>query len=344
MTRRSRSSPDAELNRAEIEALAGLERAVARLRDVAKAILDDEIGVDTTHEAARSFFEACESALVAPDGETISLGNLLKAGDLPATVLSAYFSECALLGRPVMLPAVDTGELVPFVPGNIDEMGFILDRLDRLEPHERAERYVRDSRSVALAVGIQIARDGENEIFPVLPWSAVLFNRCLAAAAIVAATRAAAVLNKEEDDGGVATAEDPDEHMRHHDDVDGLVRAAAAAVDVLDDDERADLAGTGFGAISHLVEDLLAASEPKLPRPVVRNLSATLVASFLRGFDDALPLKEIVNSPDQDIVRLLGAADVAGRMAAARLEEGHGADDDDGPTLQYPVVRSGIIH
>lgn len=304
------------LGPAEERCAAAIEGAVAHLRAVAAALADEALDGAGASEEADAFFAACETVF-DPDAEPADLALLLEAGGRPAEVLRAFNAEHVLLGQPFQSAGSEGHETILGVE-DLDEISQILDEIDRLDLRSRVQRYLKDDTALAFAVGIHLARDGANELFPLEAWVSVMMRRCLAAAAITAASLAATALTVQEEASESGDPEPEETHFHRHDDLDGLIHTAAAAVDALGEDEREDLSGGGFGAVSHFVEDILYAAAD-LEAPAIRHLSARLVAAFLHAFAGDPPVTEIVESEDESIVRILAGADLAGRLAAERL-------------------------
>ena len=297
------------------EASVAIMGAISALRRLARDFADPAL--DSVQEAQDAFNAACAEASAAV--EPAGLLRFLSLDSDPAWCVRALLRELASLGYPPTGTDLATGKKVAlFDEDFLLPLADRIDEIDHLDFEDRLKLYANErDRGAAIALGVHLARFGDNDLFADSSWSGSEVRNCQAAAAI--ATAALSRLAASAEAGADEFRGLTESSIAHSDAV------AAAAYHAYETEGRSVLGG--FGAASQVVEDLLYAADLEELGPTdLHRLSGLLVSAFVAGAQG----EGFDHNEDEDQARaLLVAAYEAGstiRGAGSGAEQSSGDD------------------
>jgi hypothetical protein len=312
----------ADLTEEQQAVSAALTVTIAALRRLAHDFADPT--VDSVQEAQEAFDAACAAA--ADPLESAGLLRFLSVEGDSAWCVRALLRESASLGHPPTGTSLDTGKKVTlFSEDFLLPLADRIDEIDHLDFEARLELYVNErDRGAAIALGVHLARFGDNDLFADVPWSGDEVRNCQAAAAIATAALSRLVASREpgEDEFRGLTGSS----VAHSDAV------AAVAYHAYATESRSILGG--FGAASQVVEDLLYAADLEdLESTDLHRLSGQLASAFVAGVGG----EDFGHNEDKDqALAVLAAAYEAGLAMRGVESEAEQGFDNDGSGHRHP--------
>ena len=310
------TTQETSLSESQLEVVAAVTAAIAALRRVARDFVDPAV---TSVQEVQEIFEKAAMEASNKLGQA-SLLRFLSIDNDPAWCVRAFLREMASLGHPPTGTDLATGKRGPlFGEDFLVPLAERIEEIDFLDFEDRLNLYINEhDRGAAIAVGIHLARFGDNDILADTPWSHNEVRNCQAAAAITAAALSRLAASKEpgaDDFRGLT-----ENSIAHSDAV------AATAYHAYVTEGNSVL--TGFGAASQVVEELLYAADlDELESTDLHRLSGQLASAFVTAVDG----EDFVHDEDEEqAIALLTAAYEAGlaiHEAEESYEQGH---EDDG--------------
>jgi hypothetical protein len=254
-------------------------------------------------DAIMSLLSDLDVAVVnaAAAAKGVNLIPLVLQEDTASKVALGFLAEWRELGREV--PGEVGPERRDWLDDALSDTADMVDDVESLDVVQRVSLYSSDRTAAALALGVHLARGGDNDPFFHAPWSLHAVGVSLLAAAAASATLALA-----------AVSSGADEETLPQTSVRGLAAAAWEVYAAMDPRDTCQI--DGFGTASRVVEEALDAVDwvEGLEAVDAHRLSALLLPAFTAGVSGgSYPFGDRETAAPGRMV--LEAAFAAGRMA-----------------------------